>query len=121
MKIINANELSKLDLQVLTSKAKVKCLKCRNDIYLFNLKGMSKEVNELLTNKLIYEGLNGKGQLELSYFFECPICHYYEKIFLHFLLNERKETLIFDCEVIHTCSAFKQVSFLEKSKEKDFK
>lgn len=98
-KTVDARDLSKLDLQVLTHNAKTKCVGCKNEIYIFNLKGAKQEMNAVLENKLIYEGLNEKGDFEASFAFECPLCERMNKVLLLFNLATRKETLIFDCNV----------------------
>lgn len=100
IKRVDARDLNKLDLELLTNKAQVKCSNCDGDFYLFNLKGAKERVCEFLENKLIYEGIDEKGEFECSYACECPYCSLIKSVQLKLNIAVMRQVYIFDCEVM---------------------
>ena len=94
------NDLSKIELEILTHKAKLKCFSCKETFFIFNLKNTKEQIHKALSNKLIYEGLNEKGIFEIIFNCECPFCENINKTILELKISTRKETLIFDCDVV---------------------
>lgn len=98
-KYLNPNKLSKIELEILTHKAKQKCFFCQETFFIFNLKNAKEQINEALSNKLIYEETNEKGIFEIIFICECPFCGNINKTILELKLSTTKEILIFDCDV----------------------
>ena len=96
----NFNEISKIELEILTHKAKLKCCSCKETFFIFNLKNAKEQINEALSNKLIYECPNEKRIFEIIFNCECPFCENINKTILELKISTRKETLIFDCDVV---------------------
>lgn len=96
----NFNEISKIELEISTHKAKQKCFFCKETFFIFNLKNAKEQIHESLCNKLIYEEKNEKGIFEIIFNCECPFCENINKTILELKISTRKETLIFDCDVV---------------------
>lgn len=96
---LDKNQLSKVDLQITTSNLFIECEKCKNILAIGNSDSFLKDVRNGLENKLIYDGVEECGSVELDYFFECPICLKARKVPLKLKLVSEKTLLLFDTQI----------------------
>lgn len=96
---VDKNQLSKVDLKISTSGLYTKCEKCDNLIAVGNSEGFLKDVQNVLINKLIYEGVEECGVAELNYCFECPVCFDKKIVPLELKLITEKTLLIFETKI----------------------
>lgn len=96
---IDKNQLSKVDLKITTAGLYTECAGCKNSFAVGNSEGFNQNVREMLENKLIYEGIDEKGVLELNYAFECPACFRKKLVPLEFKLEMEKTVLIFGTKI----------------------
>lgn len=95
MRVVSQNDLVKLDLQLDMSVLFTKCHDCHNLISLGYIEKFRKEINQLLQEKLIANGLEEDGHLEINYFFTCPKCLKSKIITLRFNLIVEKQIMLF--------------------------
>lgn len=96
---LDKNQLTKIDLQITTNNLFTECKKCKNLFAVGNFENFSKEIKNMLENKLIYEGIEECGSVELNYFFECPVCLVKRKVPLEIKLMNEKTILLFDAKI----------------------
>lgn len=95
MRVISKNDLVKLDLKLDTSILFTKCHDCHNLISFNNIEKFRKDINQLLQEKLVANGLDEDGNAEINYFFTCPNCLKSKIITLRFNLIVEKQIMLF--------------------------
>lgn len=106
IKVVNANELTKIELKINTSELYTWCDCCKNRVAIDACEDyksgrkFDEMAKETLENKLIYGELEN-GVLDTSFHFVCPICWGGHKLIpLKFELEGCKQVMIFKGEVI---------------------
>lgn len=96
---VDKNQLSKVELKLDTSGLYAICPRCNNSIAVANCEDFDKTINEHLGNRLVYEGIDEKGLIEVSYFFTCPCCEGKKLLPLEFRFLSEKSVLLFGAKV----------------------
>lgn len=107
IKLVDASELTKLELQINSSELYTRCEGCENLVGLDNCEDYKtgrkfKDLaRQTLENKLLYDEMGEDGVLDASFHFCCPICLGGHKLIpLKFTLESVKQVMLFKGEMV---------------------
>lgn len=100
IKCVNADELTKLDLQITSGRAYFNCPHCKNVFAVANCENFLEGASEMLKNKLVYNQIGEDKRAEMVFFDACPVCLKQVKIDLEFRLECEKRVMIFSTKCV---------------------
>lgn len=107
IKLVDASELERLELQIDSSGLYTRCDGCQNIVAINNCEDYKtgRKFNDLaretLENKLLYDEMGEDGVLDATFHFHCPICLGANKLVpLKFTLESVKKVMLFKGEIV---------------------